>query len=53
LEQEFPSARTQMVTIVNNAAGVSQGTFYRVESTPFLFLGERNLLPGMMILSEK
>ncbi|MBI2857369.1 MAG: site-specific DNA-methyltransferase [Chloroflexi bacterium] len=40
LEQMFPDARRQMVTIVNNAAGVSQGGFYRVEEYAyFCFLG--------------
>lgn len=41
LEQLFPSSRRQMVTIVNNAAGVSQGGFYRVEEYAyFCFAGE-------------
>ena len=31
IDQIFPEFRRQMVTIVNNAAGVSQGGFYRVE----------------------
>lgn len=36
----FGDARRQMVTIVNNAAGVSQGGFYRVEEYAlFCFLG--------------
>ena len=37
----FRSARRQMVTIVSNAAGVSQGGFYRVEEYAiFCFLGK-------------
>lgn len=40
LEQIFVDARRQMVTIVNNGAGVSQGGFYRVEEYAyFCFLG--------------
>jgi adenine-specific DNA-methyltransferase len=31
LEELFPTARRQLVTIVNNAAGVSQGGLWRVE----------------------
>lgn len=40
LEDILPEARLQMVTIVNNAAGVTQGGFYRVEEYAFFaFLG--------------
>lgn len=40
LEDLLPEARLQMVTIVNNAAGVTQGGFYRVEEYAFFaFLG--------------
>jgi adenine-specific DNA-methyltransferase len=47
LEQMFPQARRQMVTIVNNGAGVSQGGFYRVEEYAFFcFLGEAKPVPG-------
>jgi len=47
LESVFPEARTQMVTIVNNAAGVSQGAFYRVEEYAFfVFLGTSKPIPG-------
>jgi adenine-specific DNA-methyltransferase len=35
LEEVFPEARRQMVTIVNNAAGVSQGGFWRVDEYAF------------------
>ena len=42
----FPEARRQMVTIVNNAAGVSQGGFYRVEEYAFFcFLGDAKPVP--------
>jgi adenine-specific DNA-methyltransferase len=47
LEALFPDARRQMVTIVNNAAGVSQGGFYRVEEYAFFcFLGSARPVPG-------
>jgi adenine-specific DNA-methyltransferase len=47
LEQTFPNARSQMVTIVNNAAGVTQGGFYRVEEYAFFcFLGDAKPVPG-------
>lgn len=37
----FGDARRQMITIVNNGAGVSQGGFYRVEEYAFVcFLGD-------------
>ena len=40
LEELFPEARRQMVTIVTNAAGVTQGGFSRVEEYAiFCFLG--------------
>jgi adenine-specific DNA-methyltransferase len=40
LEELLPESRLQMVTIVNNAAGVTQGGFYRVEEYAFFaFLG--------------
>lgn len=43
----FPEARRQMVTIVNNAAGVSQGGFYRVEEYAFFcFFGDAKPVPG-------
>lgn len=46
LEQLFPEARRQMVTIVNNAAGVTQGGFYRVEEhAMFCFFGEAKPVP--------
>lgn len=35
LAEIFPEAKRQMVTIVNNGAGVSQGGFYRVEEYAF------------------
>ena len=42
----FPEARGQMVTIVNNAAGVSQGGFYRVEEYAFFcFIGNAMPVP--------
>jgi adenine-specific DNA-methyltransferase len=41
IEQLFPGARRQMVTIVNNAAGVTQGAYSRVEEYAlFVFLGD-------------
>lgn len=41
LEQIFPEARIQLVTIVNNAAGVSQGGLWRVEEYAFFcFTGD-------------
>lgn len=47
LREVFPNARQQMVTIVNNAAGVSQGTFGRVEEYAlFCFIGESLPNPG-------
>jgi len=47
LEQLFPDCRRQMVTIVNNAAGVSQGGFYRVEEYAlFCFRGDSRPVPG-------
>jgi adenine-specific DNA-methyltransferase len=40
LDEIFPNSRRQMVTIVNNGAGVSQGGFYRVdEYALFCFIG--------------
>ena len=46
LDKEFPEARIQMVTIVNNAAGVSQGGFYRVEEYAFFcFMGNAKPVP--------
>ena len=46
LEDLFAEARRQMVTIVNNAAGVSQGGFYRVEEYAFFcFFGEAKPVP--------
>jgi adenine-specific DNA-methyltransferase len=45
--QLFPNSRRQMVTIVNNGAGVSQGGFYRVEEYAyFCFLGNAKPVPG-------
>lgn len=41
----FGSARRQMVTIVNNAAGVSQGGFFRVEEYA-LFCFQGNSVPA-------
>ena len=47
LEELFPHTRRQMVTIVNNAAGVTQGGFYRVEEYAlFCFFGESRPIPG-------
>lgn len=47
LSQLFPNCRRQMVTIVNNGAGVSQGGFYRVEEYAyFCFLGNARPVPG-------
>lgn len=47
LEQVFPDARRQMVTIVNNAAGVTQGGFSRVEEYAiFCFLGDARPVPS-------
>ncbi|MEX1005465.1 MAG: DNA methyltransferase [Acidimicrobiia bacterium] len=47
LEQMFPEARRQMVTIVINAAGVQQGGFYRVEEHAlFCFFGGSFPRPG-------
>lgn len=46
LKELFPEARRQMVTIVNNAAGVSQGGFYRVEEYAFFcFFGNAKPVP--------
>ena len=46
LSKLFPEARRQMITIVNNAAGVSQGGFYRVEEYAiFCFLGDARPVP--------
>lgn len=46
LEQLFPDTRRQMVTIVNNAAGVTQGGFSRVEEYAlFCFLGDSRPTP--------
>ena len=46
LEQLFPDTRRQMVTIVNNAAGVTQGGFSRVEEYAlFCFLGDSRPMP--------
>jgi len=46
IKELYPEARTQMVTIVNNAAGVSQGGFYRVEEYAFFcFLGDAKPIP--------
>jgi adenine-specific DNA-methyltransferase len=46
LEQIFPDARRQMVTIVNNGAGVTQGGFYRVEEYAFFcFMGNARPTP--------
>lgn len=46
LAQLFPEARRQLVTIVNNAAGVTQGGFYRVEEYAFFcFLGSAKPVP--------
>lgn len=46
LDKEFPEARIQMVTIVNNGAGVSQGGFYRVEEYAFFcFMGNAKPVP--------
>jgi adenine-specific DNA-methyltransferase len=47
LSEKFPEARRQMVTIVNNAAGVSQGGFYRVEEYAFFcFFDNAEPVPG-------
>lgn len=47
LERELPEARLQMVTIVNNGAGVTQGGFYRVEEYAyFCFLGNSKPFPS-------
>lgn len=47
LSQQFPDSRRQMVTIVNNGAGVSQGGFHRVEEYAyFCFLGDSKPTPG-------
>ena len=47
LTEEFPQSRRQVVTIVNNAAGVSQGGFYRVEEYAFFcFFGKSRPVPG-------
>lgn len=47
LKRELPDARMQMVTIVNNGAGVSQGGFYRVEEYAFFcFLGNAKPFPS-------
>ncbi len=46
LEELFPNTRRQMVTIVNNGAGVTQGGFSRVEEYAlFCFLGEARPIP--------
>ncbi|MCY3539209.1 MAG: DNA methyltransferase [bacterium] len=46
VEQVFFDARRQMVTIVNNAAGVTQGGFSRVEEYAlFLFFGNSRPVP--------
>ena len=46
LAQLFPDARRQMITIVNNAAGVTQGGFYRVEEYAFFcFFGNAKPVP--------
>ncbi len=46
LEQLFPEARRQVVTIVNNAAGVTQGGFSRVEEYAlFCFFGDSRPMP--------
>lgn len=46
LEQLFPDARRQLVTIVNNAAGVTQGGFSRVEEYAiFCFFGGSKPVP--------
>jgi adenine-specific DNA-methyltransferase len=47
LDQVLSTARRQMVTIVNNAAGVTQGGFSRVEEYAiFCFMGEARPIPG-------
>jgi len=47
LAEQFPDSRRQMVTIVNNGAGVSQGGFYRVEEYAyFCFMGNARPVPG-------
>jgi adenine-specific DNA-methyltransferase len=47
IQSVIPEATLQMVTIVNNAAGVSQGGFYRVEEYAlFCFLGTAKPVPG-------
>lgn len=47
LDEVFPNARRQLVTIVNNAAGVTQGGFYRVEEYAFfIFLGNAKPVPA-------
>jgi adenine-specific DNA-methyltransferase len=47
LAEIFPSSRRQLVTIVNNAAGVTQGGFYRVEEYAFfIFLGNAKPTPA-------
>lgn len=46
LEELFPDVRRQLVTIVNNAAGVTQGGFHRVEEyATFCFFGESKPVP--------
>ena len=46
LEELFPDTRRQLVTIVNNAAGVTRGGFYRVEEHAiFCFFGESRPVP--------
>jgi adenine-specific DNA-methyltransferase len=46
LAETFPDAKRQMVTIVNNGAGVSQGGFYRVEEYAFFcFLNNATPFP--------
>jgi adenine-specific DNA-methyltransferase len=47
LEELMAEARRQVVTIVNNAAGVSQGGFYRVEENAFFcFFGNARPVPA-------
>lgn len=56
LEQTFPEARTQMVTIVINASGVDQGGLSRVEEYAFfVFFGaaEKPLGLGDDMLAEE
>jgi adenine-specific DNA-methyltransferase len=56
LDEMFPNSRRQMVTIVNNGAGVSQGGFYRVdEYALFCFIGDAKPNAGSddMLSDEK